>query len=124
MRPVSLAIVLIFTLWPPLPSAGAQGNIAAGRELSIKHCSRCHVVGDHNPFGGIGSTPSFAWMTELPDYAERLRTFYARRPHPTFARVPGYPKWSNAPASVREFTITVDEIEDILSYVETLKVER
>nr|NIS43784.1 hypothetical protein [Desulfuromonadales bacterium] len=29
----------------------------AGKDFSAKHCTRCHVVGDLNPHGGIGSTP-------------------------------------------------------------------
>lgn len=99
----------------------AEGDADRGRTLSIERCARCHVVGDYNPTGGIGSTPSFQWMKMLPDYVERLRTFFARHPHPVFVRVPGYPRWSQGSTYSQEFTITVEEIEDILAFVETLE---
>ncbi len=99
----------------------AEGDPERGRSLSIRHCARCHVVGDYNPTGGLGSTPSFQWMKMLPDYVERLRTFFSRHPHPVFVRVPDYPRWSDSAAYAQEFTITVEEIEDILAFVETLE---
>ncbi len=101
--------------------ARAEGDPERGRSLSIQHCARCHVVGDYNPTGGLGSTPSFQWMKMLPDYVERLRTFFARHPHPVFVRVPDYPRRSEAGGYAQEFTITVEEIEDILAFVETLE---
>ena len=100
--------------------ARADGDPRNGREISIKHCSRCHVIGDYNRFGGIGSTPSFQWLTKVPDYEDRLRTFYARRPHPVYVRVPGVPPWTDLPPFVTPFTITADEIEDIVAFVKTL----
>ncbi len=41
------------------PIASAQAGSEAGRKIAETHCARCHVVGDFNPMGGIGSTPSF-----------------------------------------------------------------
>jgi mono/diheme cytochrome c family protein len=46
----------------------AEGNPQKGREVSVTHCARCHVVGDHNPYGGIGSTPSFQLLARMDDY--------------------------------------------------------
>ena len=40
-------------------AAWADGDVTKGRELAETHCARCHVVGNFNKFGGIGSTPSF-----------------------------------------------------------------
>ena len=40
-------------------SAHGDGNAARGKTVAERHCARCHVVGDFNPYGGIGSTPSF-----------------------------------------------------------------
>jgi mono/diheme cytochrome c family protein len=118
-----LTTLLVVAAWSWVQASQATGDAAAGRELAIKYCARCHVIADYNPLGGIGSTPSFQGMTFLPDYEQRLRTFYARRPHPVFARVPDYPRWSGAKAYVQEFTITVSEIEDIVEFVITLAPE-
>jgi hypothetical protein len=89
--------------------------------VAIKHCSRCHVIGDHNPYGGIGSTPSFQLLAKREDYLERFQTFYERRPHPVYVRVPGVPKWTELPSHVEEFTVRVEDIENIIAFVETLR---
>ncbi len=109
-----------FLFWAAFCCQVDAADVAKGRELSIKRCSRCHVVGDYNRMGGIGSTPSFQWLTQLGDYETRLRTFYSRPPHPVFARFPGYPRWSQAPSPLPEFDITAGQIEDIVAFVRTL----
>jgi len=101
----------------------AGGDPKNGREISIKHCSRCHVIGDYNRFGGIGSTPSFQWLTKVPDYEDRLRTFYARPPHPAYVRVPGVPPLTDLPPFITPLTVTGKEIEDIVAFVKTLKMK-
>jgi mono/diheme cytochrome c family protein len=104
------------------PAAAQEGDAVRGREKAITYCARCHVVGDHNPMGGIGSTPSFQLLVKRrPDFEDRFRTFYARRPHPVYVRVPGVPKWSDAQPYATPFTVTLDEIEDILAFAKTLK---
>ncbi len=101
-------------------TALAEPDAEKGKKLAIEHCSHCHVIGDYNRMGGIGNTPSFQWMVKSENYTEIFKTFYARRPHPVFTRVPGYKRWSNAVPYYPEFTITQSEIEDLLAYVETL----
>ncbi len=113
-------LISYFLLSAMLCGQAEAADVRRGRELSIKRCSQCHVVGDYNRMGGIGSTPSFQWLTQLRDYETRLRTFYSRPPHPVFARVRGYPRWSTAPSPLPEFSITAKEIEDILAFVRTL----
>ena len=79
----------------------AAGDAAKGRNLAIEKCARCHVIGDHNPYGGINSTPSFWIFARKPEvYTERLRTFDQRRPHIGI-----------------ELTLKPEQIEDILTYV-------
>ena len=102
-------------------SVWAAGDSEAGRRLSQQHCSRCHVVGDFNKFGGINSTPSFQLLAKRDDYFDRFQTFYERRPHPVFVRVPGVPAWTDLPSPVTPFEITLEQVEDIVSYVETLR---
>lgn len=123
MNPSILATTLAVAMTVLSGGAHAGGDPKNGREVSIKHCSRCHVVGDYNRFGGIGSTPSFQWLTKVPDYKERLRTFYARPPHPAYVRVPGVPTWTDLPPFITPLTITGKEIEDIIAFVKTLKME-
>ncbi len=99
----------------------AEGDVKAGRAIAIKHCARCHVVGDYNRMGGIDSTPSFQMLARRAEFAERLQTFYQRRPHPVFVRVPGVPRWSRQPPYATPFTVTPKEIEHIIAFVRTLK---
>ncbi len=101
--------------------ARADGDVARGREISIKHCARCHVVGDYNRMGGIGSTPSFQMLARRADGEDLLRTFYQRRPHPVFVRVPGVARWTKLPPYATPFKVTPEQIEDIIVFVRTLK---
>ncbi len=113
------AALLGLPLAPGTPRAA--GDVAAGRKLAIQHCARCHVVGDHNPYGGIGSTPSFQWLAKRADYLERFSTFFERRPHPVYVRVPDAERLTDLPSFVVEFTVTAENIEDLIAFVETLK---
>jgi hypothetical protein len=36
-------------------------------------------------------------------------------------RVPGVPKWTELPSFVAEFTVNLDDIENIIAFVETLR---
>ena len=62
----SLAISLAWTTGTWTTVAWAGGDAEAGRKISETHCARCHVVGDFNPMGGIGSTPSFQLLAKRP----------------------------------------------------------
>jgi mono/diheme cytochrome c family protein len=44
-----------------IDAAHAGGDVERGKALAVENCARCHVIGDHNPSGGINSTPSF-WI--------------------------------------------------------------
>jgi mono/diheme cytochrome c family protein len=121
MRRPAIACAAFLCVVASAPDLRAEGDVAKGRNFSITHCSRCHVVGDHNPYGGIGSTPSFQLLARRDDYLERFQSFYERRPHPVFARVPGVEKWSEIPSHVAEFEVTQDDIEDIVAFVRSLR---
>jgi len=115
---VPIAAALI-TAWAAL--AHAEGNVEAGRKISIQHCARCHVVGDFNRYGGIGSTPSFQLLAKRDDWLERFQTFFERRPHPVFVRVPDVPRWTDLPSNVAEFKISRQDIDDIVAFVRTMR---
>ena len=104
------------------PPAWGGGSATKGREIAVEHCSRCHVVPDYNPMGGIGSTPSFKGLTRIADYEERFRTFFARPPHPVFVRVPGVDKpRQDLPDFLATFTMTEGDIADILAYARSIE---
>ncbi|MGI9380701.1 MAG: c-type cytochrome [Methyloligellaceae bacterium] len=100
-------------------------DIKRGQLISEQHCSRCHVVGDFNPTGGISSTPSFQLLVKRrPDYKERFETFYARRPHPAFLLMEGIERpLKHVPPNAYPVPLTVDEVNCIVAFIETLKQE-
>ena len=74
---ITLAAIAAFSFSIP---ALSEGNVANGQKISETHCARCHVIGDYNKFGGIGSTPSFQLLVKRrPDYEARFETFFERR---------------------------------------------
>jgi len=102
-------------------NSATASNAEKGRAIAEKYCSRCHVVAKHNPMGGIGSTASFQMIAKMPDFLERFQTFYDRRPHPAFLRIPGVPRWSKQPGYATEITLTLDQVEDIAAFAKTLE---
>jgi mono/diheme cytochrome c family protein len=121
MRWFSIAAAVMAGALMPLARAHADGDPDAGRKVATEHCSRCHVVGEFNPYGGINSTPSFQLLAKRNDWLERFQTFYERRPHPVFVRVPDVPRWTELPSHVKEFQVTLENIEDLIAFVATLK---
>lgn len=100
----------------------AQSTIERGRTLAQEQCSRCHVIGDFNPNGGIGSTPSFQLLVNaLKNHEERFRSFFARRPHGAFVTVKGYDRLNKLPDNAAPIEITRDQVEDLLAFAKTLK---
>lgn len=102
-------------------SALADGDAANGRKLAEQHCSRCHIVGDFNKYGGIGSTPSFQSLANnFPDYKERFRTFFARNPHPSFVIIEGSVP-PELPPNAAPVKLPLQAPADLLAFVEMLK---
>lgn len=119
LRSRLVAPLLVLPLLTAGASALAAGDPEKGRTIAEQHCARCHVIGDKNRMGGIGSTPSFPLLRRMPDWRERFETFYARRPHPVHVRVDGVRKWSDTPSNAAEIRMTIDDVDHILAYVET-----
>ena len=110
-----------------LPLAVMVPGIAAadaerGREVAATHCTRCHVVGDINPYGGIESTPSFIGMKRLADWERRYAEFYILPPHPALVRIEevSAERDEERPAFVTEIILTLDDVDAILAFVKTL----
>ncbi len=106
--------------------AGEKGDMKNGREIAQKHCTRCHVVGDYNPNGGISSTPSFQLLVKRrPDYKERFATFYARRPHPAFLSIKGIGRLRpDLPPNAQPVELTQQDVLDVAVFIETLKPKK
>ena len=103
-------------------SATAMADVERGREVAATHCTRCHVVGDINPYGGIESTPSFIGMKRLADWERRYAEFYILPPHPALVRIEevSAERDEERPAFVTEIVLTLDDVDAILAFVKTL----
>lgn len=101
----------------------AAGEAKKGREIAVTHCARCHVIPDHDRYGGIESTPSFRLLARRDDYLERMQSFYDRPPHPVFVRVPGVPPRTTAPSFVATFEVLPEQIEDLIAFLEAIRAQ-
>jgi hypothetical protein len=121
MRFLVLAGVALLGLLGPAASAQAGGDPEQGRKIAERHCSRCHVIGGFNKYGGINSTPSFQLLAKRDDWLERFSTFFDRRPHPVFVRIPGVDRWTKLPSHVTEFELQLEDVDDIVAFAQTLR---
>lgn len=105
------------------PPAWAEDAVAKGREIVRQHCTRCHVVPDMNPYGGIGSTPSFAAMKWLDDWERRFEVFYTLPPHPALVNIVGVSEARSEalPVFIAEIELQIEDIDAILAFARTLK---
>ena len=105
------------------PQAWADDAVGKGREIVRQHCTRCHVVPDMNPYGGIGSTPSFAAMKWLDDWERRFEVFYTLPPHPALVNIVGVSEARSEalPVFIAEIELQIEDIDAILAFARTLK---
>ncbi|MEQ8919089.1 MAG: hypothetical protein RID11_20485 [Roseovarius sp.] len=96
-----------------------DGNASEGKRVSLAQCGRCHVVAPENRMNAMGSTPSFAVLRTMPDWAARFQSFYALKPHAAFTQVEDVtaPFPINRPSPIVPVEVTLDEVEAILAYV-------
>jgi hypothetical protein len=122
-RPVPFWRAAVALLLFCLPQAAGADMIAEGRAIVAEHCTRCHVVPEINPKGGIESTPSFKGMKHLADWRRRFEVFYTLPPHPALVSVAGISEErdKSRPAFVQEIKLSVDDIDRILAYVDTIE---
>ncbi len=103
--------------------AWAAGDAVQGRKIAEQHCSRCHVIGDYNKYGGIGSTPSFQLLVnKIPNYKARFQRFFAEHPHPAFIIIEGHERqMDTVPPNAAPVKLPLKAVADILAFVETLR---
>jgi hypothetical protein len=101
--------------------AAEQALIDKGRDIAEQHCIRCHVVRDDSPFSGISSTPSFRLLvTALPNWLERFRTFYERRPHPAVVTFRGFTPLTDDQPPTRTVDLELADVDAIVAFAESL----
>ncbi len=115
----AMTLLIVFAFQTIATMADA---VKDGRTAAQDHCSRCHVIGDYNPNGGISSTPSFQLLVNaLKDYQERFDTFYARPPHPAVIIIQGIKKRDDLPYNAAPVKLTLKDVENIAAFAKTLK---
>ena len=97
-----------------------EGDDAAGSELALLHCGRCHVIDSRNKWGGIGSSPSFTALRGRENWLALFSAFYLKNPHPSFTQVEGVTDPFERQPAVAPIEITVEELEAILAFVSNL----
>ena len=91
-------------------------------EIAQEHCSRCHFVGNNNRYSSIETTPSFFGLRAMKDWRIRFTEFYIRPPHPALVNILDVTERSKKlPAFVSEINLKLDQIGDLVSYLEQLK---
>lgn len=95
------------------------GDTVAGERVAMVHCSRCHVIGEANRKGGIGSTPSFGVLRTLDDWESRFAAFFILKPHGAFTQIEGVtaPFSESLPSPITPIEMTLAELEELLAYV-------
>ena len=118
---LSVAGVVVWML-AVTAAPSVRADVDRGRDVAATHCTRCHVVGDINPYGGIESTPSFIGMKYLADWERRFEEFYVLPPHPAIVRISevSAARSEDRPAFVHEIVLTLQDVDDILDFVRTL----
>lgn len=96
-----------------------DGDADRGETLSLSHCGRCHVVGEVNRMNGLGSTPSFAVLRAMPDWAARFEGFFALNPHGAFTQIDGLtqPFPMDRPPPIAPMVMSRDDLDAILAFV-------
>ena len=105
--------------------AGDTALLEKGEKLVRQHCTRCHVVGNLNKYGGIGSTPSFGAIKSLSDWQDRFAAFWSLLPHPSVVQVEGLsperPK--GLLATTKQIFLNMDDVDAIQAYVDTVPIK-
>lgn len=117
----ALIAILLYSL-----PAKSEGRVDVGRKIAELHCARCHVIGDYNKFGGIGSTPSFQILVKRrPDYQRRFESFFERPPHPAFVTIKGFARrMEHIPANAAPIELPLSAIADLVAFAKTLKTAK
>ena len=117
-----IKFVVLILLLSLVASLSRADSLSDGQAVAEEHCTRCHVVGNYNPNGGISSTPSFQLLVNaLADYEIRFNTFFLRPPHPAVIIVEGRNKLDELPYNAVPVKISLQDVENIAAFAQSLK---
>lgn len=116
-----LALAFVAALASGMPAQAADW--AAGEKLTFINCGRCHVIGERNRMGGIGSTPGFAVIRTWENWEEKMESFYTLNPHPAFTQIEGVtpPFPENRPSPIHPISLTLEQLDIIIDYARTVE---
>ncbi len=125
-RTACLGMWVVVSLCGEMQAQAVDTAILEKGEILVRqHCTRCHVVGDLNKYGGIGSTPSFGAIKSLADWQDRFAAFWSLLPHPSVVRVDGLslerPK--GLLATTKQIFLDIDDVDAIQAYVDTVPIK-
>lgn len=106
-----------------IPAPAVAQDTDRGQKLTKLHCGRCHVVPGGNPFGSIGSTPSFRVLRNYPDWEVRFEGFYAEPPHLAVTIIDGLtePLDPARPSPIAPLQMSEADYRAILAFVATIE---
>ena len=113
---------ILFTIFVT-PAFADDALVKTGQKTTIFNCGRCHVVPGGNPYGSIGSTPSFAVMRNYEDWKERFEAFYTEPPHIAVTQIEGITEDFDParPPPMAPMLLTEADLEAIMAFVETIE---
>ena len=121
-----IVLMIVVSLFSGMEAQASDRTLLEKGEVLVRqHCTRCHVVGDLNKYGGIGSTPSFGAIKSLPDWQDRFAAFWSLLPHPSVVQVEGLsPKRPKGLlATTKQIFLDMDDVDAIQAYVNTVPVK-
>jgi Cytochrome c len=122
MRKFPAVLILIAAGTIPALAGDDPALVDRGREVSVQHCSRCHVIDEENRFKGISSTPSFPLLVNaLADWEERFESFQTRLPHPSVIRFKGDPVDESQGVRMVPVEMEYADIKPLVAYARSLK---
>ena len=115
--------LILFAMLFSSSALADEAVLQAAQKTTIFHCGRCHVVPGGNPFGSIGSTPSFAVMRNYPEWRARFEAFYTEPPHVAITQIEGVtePFDPARPSPIVPMMLSEADVAAIIDFVETIE---
>jgi cytochrome c len=101
-KPIYPLLVLSVTTW--LTALPAYADAIKGAQIARQWCANCHVIGENTAGPVPQGPPSFQMVAHSGMSADQLRAFLSH-PH----------------GAMPNLALTRAEIDDLISYIETLR---
>jgi mono/diheme cytochrome c family protein len=102
---IHLMVAVSLTVWLSPAHAQNVSDIAAGRQLAGKYCSKCHLVTSQSDHGSVVGPPTFtAIANNSSTSVQSLRGFF-ERPH----------------YGMQDLHLSRVEIDDLAAYILSLR---